>query len=341
MTTGESEPIHADPAQEAAASGLTPVEAAPDLASEALARPISFDARYGEGKKRTLVLGGGGIYFVAWQVAYLNGLIKRGVQLDQAEIIVGTSAGSITASILSFGGLKRFGKQVDWISRVPSLVGLLAPAANFHPSQVRALEMFRGADNSRPETIQAIGHAALAAHTPTAAEMRRSTSFAIAARGWPGSNLAISTVDCYTGERLVITKDAGVSAIRAATASSAVPGVFSPQPIHDRRCMDGGVSGTGTHCDVVAGSEKALVISLGAAVKPEVSGMTIAVDSLDYEIAELAKQGTKAYTRGPSKMDLSRLMDPTAVPEALALGEEQAANDCVELAAFWNIPTSS
>jgi hypothetical protein len=29
-------------------------------------------------------------------------------------------------------------------------------------------------------------------------------------------------------------------------------------------------------------------------------------------------------------------MDPTAVPEALALGEEQAASDAVEMAAFWN-----
>ena len=29
-------------------------------------------------------------------------------------------------------------------------------------------------------------------------------------------------------------------------------------------------------------------------------------------------------------------MDPTATPEAIALGEEQAANDAVEMAAFWN-----
>ena len=54
-----------------------------DPANEALARPISFDARYGEGAGRTLVLGGGGVYFVAWQVAYLNGLIKRGVELSK------------------------------------------------------------------------------------------------------------------------------------------------------------------------------------------------------------------------------------------------------------------
>ena len=35
-----------------------------------------------------------------------------------------------------------------------------------------------------------------------------------------------------------------------------------PQLIQDRRCMDGGVSGSGTHCDRLAGSTRALVISL-------------------------------------------------------------------------------
>lgn len=308
----------------------------PDPESEALAKPISYDAKYGVGKKRTLVLGGGGVYFVAWQVAYLNGLMKRGVPLDQSEITVGTSAGSLVASILSYGGLKRFGKQVDWIARVPALVGLLAPASNFHPSQERAIELFRQADNARPEIVRNIGHAALAAHAPTAAEMRRSTGFAIAARGWPSRALHISTVDCFTGERLVIDQAANVSAIRAAAASSAVPGIFSPQPILDRYCMDGGVSGSGTHCDLVAGADRAFVISLGAALKTEIATMTIQPGNLATEIALLHEAGTKAYAKGPNKVDMTKLMDPKAVPEALALGEEQAAEDASELAAFWN-----
>lgn len=303
-----------------------------------LAVPISFGARYGAGKKRTLVLGGGGIYFVAWQVAYLNGLAKQGLRLDEAEIIVGTSAGSVVASILANGALKRFNKQVDWIARVPSIVALLAPASNFHPSQLRALDMFRDADNARPDTIRQIGFAALAAHTPTAAEMRRTTGFAIAARGWPSPVLKISTVDCYTGERLVATADSGISAIRAAAASSAVPGIFSPQPVHDRWCMDGGVSGSGIHSDLVAGAQRALILSLDASQSAPKPIMTIQPGSLKTELAALRAAGTTAYARGPHKLDLAQLMDPAAVPEALALGHEQAAQDAVELAAFWNSP---
>lgn len=314
-----------------------PLEVVPsDPANALLAKPISFDAKYGAGKEHTIVLGGGGVYFVAWQVSYLNGLIKRGVDLERAEIIVGTSAGSLVASILAGGGLKRFGKQVDWIGKVPALVSLLAPAAHFSESQVRALEMFRSADNARPETVRAIGHAALAAHTPSAAEMRRSSGFAIAARGWPSPALNITTVDTYTGERLVVTSESHVSAIRASAASSAVPGIFSPQRLHDRMCMDGGVSGSGTHCDLVSGAGRALVISLGAVLKADVATMTISPTNTADELAGLAANGTKTFVRGPKEVDLSRLMDPKAVPDAIALGEAQAAEDTEEVTSFWH-----
>ncbi len=323
--------------ENASTTTTSPLDVVPaDPANAELAKPISFDARYGAGKEHTIVLGGGGVYFVAWQVSYLNGLIKRGVDLERAEIIVGTSAGSLVASILASRGLKRFGKQVDWIAKVPALVNLLAPAAHFHESQVRALDMFRDADNARPETIRAIGHAALAAHTPSAAEMRRSTGFAIAARGWPSEALQITCVDTYTGERLVVTNASRLSAIRASAASSAVPGIFSPQRLHDRWCMDGGVSGSGTHCDLVAGASRALVISLRAALESDVATMTIAPTNLADELAGLAAHGTETFTRGPRQVDLARLMDPQAVPDAIALGEVQAAEDAEGMTTFWN-----
>lgn len=311
------------------------VAAPPDPHNEMLHRPVSFDAKYGEGKRQTLVLGGGGVYFVAWQVAYLNGLMRRGVDLEGADMIVGTSAGSLVASILASRGLNRFGKEVKFLSKRPSLVHLLAPADNFQHSQVRALELFRDADNAHPDTIREIGYASLAAHTPSAAELRRSTGFAIASRGWPSPALHITAVDTYTGERLVVTHESQVSAVRAAAASSAVPGIFSPQPIHDRLCMDGGVSGTGTHCDLVAGSDKAIVIALGAGMDSNVATMTLSPNSFATELSNLQACGTKTFARGPEDVDLERLMDPLAVPEAIEMGEAQAEADAEEVRLFW------
>ncbi len=37
----------------------------------------------------------------------------------------------------------------------------------------------------------------------------------------------------------------------------------------------------------------------------------------------------------PTEVDLMQLMEPRAVPKALALGAKQATEDAAELAAFW------
>src|ERR1700685_2343664 len=72
--------------------------------------------------------------------------------------------------------------------------------------------------------------------------------------------------DCYTGQRLVIGQNAarknGIPLAHAAAASSSLPGVIGPTLLGQRFCMDGGISRTWAHTDVVAGSKRALVITL-------------------------------------------------------------------------------
>lgn len=311
-------------------------------AGDGLAKPISFDARYGAGKSRALILGGGGIYFVAWQIGYLNGLARRGIDLTDAQIVAGTSAGSLVASILTAGHLRRFGTEISLLAKAPALVGALAPAANLNPSQLRALNLFRDADNARPETIREIGRAALAALTPPAAAMARNVYVMLRSRKWPAPSLHLTTVDTYTGERVVITESARVPVARACASSSAVPGLFSPQPVGDRRCMDGGVSGTGTHCDLAAGAQRVLVLSLaGAVAADQLAGrapaatMTIQPDAIDKEIAALRAAGSATFLRAPAAVDMTELMSPAAIPKALAMADEQAAADALEFAHFW------
>ena len=69
-------------------------------------------------------------------------------------------------------------------------------------------------------------------------------------------------MDAYTGERLVLHDESGVRLARAVAASASVPGLFAPQPVGDRRAMDGGVSGSGIHSDLVAGAGRALVFPI-------------------------------------------------------------------------------
>ena len=54
-------------------------------------------------EKRALVLGGGGVTGVAWEIGLLHGLAGLGADLSAADLFVGTSAGSVVAAQLTSG----------------------------------------------------------------------------------------------------------------------------------------------------------------------------------------------------------------------------------------------
>ena len=54
-----------------------------------------------KGLDRTLVLGGGGEYYIAWYCGFFHGLIKAGLDMEKLpEMVVGTSAGAYMGSAL-------------------------------------------------------------------------------------------------------------------------------------------------------------------------------------------------------------------------------------------------
>jgi NTE family protein len=299
------------------------------------ALPRSFSARYGDGVTRGLSLGGGGLFFIAWQVAYLHRLAADGLRVDTADRVVGTSAGSVVATALVAGHLNRVHRELSVLAKVPAVVSALAPSSNLHPSQLRAVELFWQAADADVSTVRAIGHAALAATAPPPAVLRRNISLLVGGGRWPSTALHVSCVDAYSGERCIVTHRAGVTAAGAAAASSAVPGLFSPHPIGDRRCMDGGVSGTGVHLDVLGGARRVLVLALTDGRELVEGMMTAAPGSIQRELDDLAATGTNVELRIPEAVDPNALMSPAAVPEAMAMGARQAAADRESLGAFW------
>jgi NTE family protein len=52
-------------------------------------------------EKRALVLGGGGVTGVAWEIGLIHGLAEQGLDLTTADLFIGTSAGSVVAAQLS------------------------------------------------------------------------------------------------------------------------------------------------------------------------------------------------------------------------------------------------
>src|SRR5260221_2294941 len=56
-----------------------------------------------ETRTRALVLGGGGVAGVAWELGILIGLHDTGVDVRGADVIVGTSAGSVVGAQIASG----------------------------------------------------------------------------------------------------------------------------------------------------------------------------------------------------------------------------------------------
>src|SRR4051794_9297078 len=53
--------------------------------------------------RTALVLGGGGVTGIAWELGVLAGLAEAGVDLGDADLVVGTSAGSVVGTLLCSG----------------------------------------------------------------------------------------------------------------------------------------------------------------------------------------------------------------------------------------------
>ena len=301
-----------------------------------VAVPLDPGAGYGQGLDRGVCLGGGGLFFVAWQIGYLHGIASAGIDLGRAERVVGTSAGSLVATGLSAGHLRRLHLQLTGLARVPALLSLLAPAGNLQPSQQRAVTLFRQAAVADTDTIRAIGYAALAAVTPPPESMRRSAALVLGRGRLPTPGLCVTCVDAYTGQRCVLTRGSGVTIPYAVAASSAVPGLFAPQPVVDRRCMDGGVCGTGTHLDLLAGASRVLVLALSDGSDVPTGMMTVAPGSQQRDLDLLRASGAGVFLRVPEAVEVAELMAPESVPKALAMGARQAAADTAEILDFWS-----
>ena len=68
---------------------------------------------------RAVVLGGGGLAGIAWEVGVLIGLADAGIDVLDADLVVGTSAGSaVGAGVTSVEVLKQFYEAQD-IGRFP------------------------------------------------------------------------------------------------------------------------------------------------------------------------------------------------------------------------------
>jgi NTE family protein len=202
---------------------------------------------------RALVLGGGGVVGTAWMTGLVSGMRREGVDLATADLIVGTSAGSIVGTMLATGQNLDSGAPAR-----PANQGDSAPQADGgRLTEVFAILADRGLEPA--DARRRVGRIALAAETITEQAHIAGISTLITAHEWPDRELLITAVDVESGE-LKVWDRAGAAPLRTAVASScALPGVSPPITVNGRRYMDGGI-GSGTNADVATGADVLVLV---------------------------------------------------------------------------------
>ncbi|MFK8250990.1 patatin-like phospholipase family protein [Ancylobacter terrae] len=310
---------------------------------DGLARPVPDQpvvSDFARNLDRTLVLGGGGEYYVAWYCGFFHGLIEQGFDPALPEMVVGTSAGAYIGSSLLSGRFRQMRSEFEFFGHFPGLFAKMAPVTAPNASQKRAQEINFGVKDGNPETIRTIGHAALAADNRVNGDAVERLAWLLTGdsrTGWPTPRMFTTSNDCYTGERLVVHQDVaqknGIPLAHAAGASSSLPGIIGPTLLGQRFCMDGGISKSWAHTDLVAGSKRALVITLTNGYEGSLlSGIP---HDIHREIAALEAVGTKAMLIIAGTPPGVNLLDPGEIAPALRAGYARAAIEAPKIKAFW------
>jgi len=272
--------------------------------------------------KRALVLGGGGTVGIAWETGVINGLRNADVDVTSADLIIGTSAGSVVGTQVALG------MPIDGL-----LAAQLAPLDETHDRPVAVDPQYFAAvaqklslaKNVTSELLTEVGTLALSAPTGDEAEyLQRFELLHNAA--WPERRLVITAVDAQSGEFRGLDREGGAPLREAVAASCSVPGIFPPVTIGGRRYIDGGMR-SGTSADLAQGYDVVLIIEpIGSSAE----GMGGAAQrDMEREIAQLREAGSLVDVILPDEETLDvfgvNLMDTSRRIEAARTGVRQGA----------------
>ena len=216
-------------------------------------------------KSRAVVLGGGGPVGVGWELGLAAGLASSGVALADADLVIGTSAGSLTGAMLKGGEdpVELVGDVADLFARGVADSGV----DRVNMSGLAGLiETLMGASTPEPRPdhdtrhLAEVGQVALAADTVSEDTFVGSLATTLGGRPWP-SGFACTAVDVGNGEFQVWDESSGVPLERAVASSCSVPGIYPPITINGKRYMDGGVRSP-LNADLASGHDAVVVISV-------------------------------------------------------------------------------
>ncbi len=288
--------------------------------------------------RRGLVLGAGGVLGAAWTIGALDALAElEGFEPHDADIIIGTSAGSVLAALLG-GGLSAADLlshqrgmpmsreiAVDW--SYDESTGGSVPA---RPRLGVGSPVLLKRSLVRPRQVPPL--AVLAALAPpgtgTLAEVGAMVRAVAGPDGWaPRAGIWVVAMDYDSGRRVAFGRDGAPPARldEAVTASSAIPGWYAPVLVDGRRYVDGGTLSS-TSADLLAaeGLDEVYVLAPMASFVPDRPRQVTArlerrvrrqvTRHVVQESQAVARTGTSVTVLAPGPEDLAamgaNMMDP-------------------------------
>lgn len=230
--------------------------------------------------KLGLVLGGGGLIGMGYHAGSLKALEGFGIDPASADVIVGTSAGSVMGAYLAAGWTPddfvdyAHGRHPD----VTKEAGNNGVPTVFVPLYDNAVQRVARGIGSAFAVASSRGYlkritggrmpgsflrqtfpAGLFSTAETRLRLQEDLSM-----DWPQRELYLCAADLYTGERVAFGHPDAPEAPfpDAVLASTAIPGIFPPVKIGDRQYVDGGiVSATSLDLAVEVGCEAIICIA--------------------------------------------------------------------------------
>ncbi len=264
---------------------------------------------------RALVLGGGGAVGIGWQAGLITGLADEGVVLRGADVVVGTSAGSVVGAQLTSERpladvVAHFSEPPPWLSGGPSDLG----------------EMFA---RSTSDTVS---------------EEEYVAEFAFLRGRWP-ETFRCTAVDVDTGRFAVWDQAAGVDVHRAVASSCSLPGLVPAVTIAGGHYIDGGARDM-LNVDLVTGHD--VVVAVSCVVLDPPDGLVPELlagflPDIRTRIAEVRSNGSAVTVIEPSSevQTLSGwgryLMDHSRTEAAFDAGVRQGKAESARLGPFWSV----
>jgi NTE family protein len=292
--------------------------------------------------KRALVLAGGGAAGNAWELGLIAGLSDAGVDVTEADLIIGTSAGSTVAAQIT-SGTRPAELYAAILAEVPR------PHAGGSGSGRGPAPRISGADymewsnriiasSENPSDMRSrIGTAALemdVSDGSSTTRWRDTVAARLPSRHWPQQPVLITAVDARTGEPVVFDRHSGIDLVDAVAASTS-NGFGGPYRVGDNRYINGGYR-RNENADLAAGYGRVLVLSPfgGRTRHPLDWGMDLAT-----QVDELRAGGSRVQTvfpdRGSGDVFNVNAGDPSTRLQAARGGYDQGRALAEQLSVFW------